>query len=253
MPENWKSYFANVNGKPSSIALDLALREHAPMPAKAWLLWVWIYLRDPGPNGMTSQAEFPTISAIEHELTQELGTRCQAIYAGRVTGERRRELYFYGADKKDFKRAVKNTMSGFRSYRYDFDAQHEPDWNQYFNVLFPSDEAMEKIKNQDVLEALMKRGDDLKDVRDVHHWIYFKTAKDREWYASKVRELGYIIEDETQDQKEGQPCGLTITRDQAVTPDATDNAVLELFRLAKQVNADYDGWEAQLISKADSN
>src|SRR6185437_10612660 len=189
MTENWKSYFANVNGKPSSIALDLALREHAPMPAKAWLLWVWIYLRDPGPNGMTSQAEFPTISAIEHELTQELGTRCQAIYAGRVTGERRRELYFYGADKKDFKRAVKNTMSGFRSYRYDFDAQHEPDWNQYFNVLFPSDEAMEKIKNQDVLEALMKRGEDLKAIRDVHHWIYFKTAEDRAWYASKVREL----------------------------------------------------------------
>lgn len=253
MPANWKSYFANVNGKPSSVALDLALRDSAPIPKKPWLLWVWIYLRDPSPNGMTSQAEFPTICAIEDELTKQLVIGCEAIYAGRITGDRRRELYFYGADKKDFKRAVKNAMSGFLSYRYDFDAQHEPDWNQYFNVLFPSDEAMEKIKNQDVLEALMKRGDDLKDVRDVHHWIYFKTAKDREWYASKVRELGYTIEDETQDQKEGQPYGLTISRNQTVTPDATDNAVLELFRLAREVNADYDGWEAQLISKADSN
>jgi uncharacterized protein (TIGR01619 family) len=247
MPENWKSYFANVNEKLSSIALDLALCEYAPMADKPWLLWVWIYLQSPRPDGLSDRSEFPTICAIEDELAKQFADNCDGIYAGRITGDSRRELYFYGADKKNFKRAVKDAMSGFRSYRFDFDAQHEPDWNQYFNVLYPSDEDMQRIANRDVLDALEKEGDTLKPVRDVHHWIYFKTAEDRAWYTSKVRELGYTIEHQSEDQKEERPYALTITRDQSVTPEAMDHAVLELFRLAKQIDADYDGWEAQVI------
>ena len=247
MPENWKSYFCNVNEKLSSIALNLALEEHAPMPNKPWLLWVWIYLQSPSDKGMTTSQEFPTISAIEDELSKQIAEKCGGIYAGRITGDNRRELYFYGSDKKNFKRAVKDAMSGFRSYRFDFDAQKEPDWNQYLNVLFPSDEDLQRIANRDVLDVLEERGDTLEPVRDVHHWIYFKTPEDRDWYTSRVGALGYTVEDKPDRPDDTHPYGLAITRDQSITPDEINDAVLELFRLAKQVSADYDGWEAQLI------
>lgn len=247
MPENWKSYFCNVNDKFSSIALNLALEEHAPMPDKPWLLWVWIYLQSPSDKGMTTSQEFPAISAIEDELTKQTAEKCGGIYAGRITGDNRRELYFYGTDKKNFKRAVKDAMSGFRSYRFDFDAQKEPDWNQYFKVLFPSDENMQRIANRDLLDVMEQRGDTLEPARDVHHWIYFKTSEDREWYASQVSALGYMTEDKPDRPDDTHPYGLAITRDQSITPDLINDAVLELFRLAKQVGADYDGWEAQLI------
>ncbi len=246
MPEIWKSYFCNVNEKLSSIALDLGLRERAPLPDKPWLLWVWIYLQSPRPDGLSDRSEFLTISAIEDELTKQLGENCGGIYAGRITGDGRRELYFYGSDSKKFKRAVSSAMSGFRSYRFNSDAQKEPDWNQYFNVLFPSEENMERIKNQDVLSAMMERGDKLEPVRDVHHWIYFKTREGRDWYKSAVAQHGYAIEKETDAEREAHPFGLIITRDQSVRQVEIDDAVLELFRLAKHVNADYDGWEARV-------
>jgi regulator of RNase E activity RraB len=41
---------------------------------------------------------------------------------------------------------------------------------------------------------------------------------------------------------------LTITRDQSVTSEKINEAVLELFRMAREVDAEYDGWEAQLIA-----
>lgn len=250
IPDNWGSYFANVNNKLASIALNLGLRSYVPMHDKPELLWVWVYLRMPKPNGLSESSEFQTISAIEDELEKRVSVACDAIEAGRITTDGRREFYFYGATDKGFRSAVSNAMGRFNRYKFDLDSQKDPEWNQYLNVLYPSDEDLEKIKNREVLEALMKHGDTLTPVRDVHHRIYFGSLEDRKWFASKARDLGYDIEDESEDRTHWptHPFRLQITRDQSVTPDQIDNAVIELFRLAKQVNADYDGWEAQVIA-----
>jgi regulator of RNase E activity RraB len=127
--------------------------------------------------------------------------------------------------------------------------KYEPDWNQYRNVLYPSDESMERIKNRDVLEVLEEHGDTLEPVRDVHHWIYFKTSDDRKLFAEDVLQLGYRVEDQAEDWKHESPYSIQITRDQSVTPGKIDDAVLQLFRLAKELNGQYDGWEAQVITK----
>lgn len=247
MAENWKSYFCNVNDKLASIALDLGLRENAPMSDKPWLLWVWVYLQSPRPDGLSDSGEFETISAVEDELNRQLATSCRAIQAGRITTDGHREFYFYGAAETGFAAAVRSAMKQFKKYRFELGSQHEPEWNQYLNVLYPSDESMELIKNRDVLEVLERHGDSLKPVRDVHHWIYFKSAQDREWYSREIRQLGYTIENESEDVKEIRPYGLHITRDQSVTPDKIDEAVLELFRLAQKVDGEYDGWETRIV------
>ena len=248
MTENWKSYFCRVNDIYASVAVDLGLNENAPMAAKPWLLWVRLYLRSPRPDGLSSQEEFPTLCTIEDKVTEQLGEACAAIQVGRITTDGRRELYFYGATERNFKSVVRETMSMFPEYRCDFDMLHESDWNQYLNVLCPSDEDMQQIKNLDVLEVLERHGDTLDAVRDVHHWIYFKSLEDREWYAQQVAEIGYTIEDQNHRPKDEHPYGITITRDQSVTHNEIHDAVMELFRLAKQVDAEYDGWETQVIT-----
>jgi uncharacterized protein (TIGR01619 family) len=248
IPENWGSYFANVNDKLASLALNLGLRASAPMPDRPQLLWVWVYLHAPKPNGLSDSSEFQTLSAIQDDLTKRIGAACNGVEAGRVTTDGRREFYFYGANDKDFKRAVSEAMSGFKGYNFDLGSQKDGEWNQYLNVLYPSDEDLQKMKNQDVLDVLMKHGDTLTPIRDVHHWIYFRSSDDRNWFAAEARSLGYRIEHESENQAgKEHPFGLQITRDQSVTPDEVDEAVIGLFRLAKEVDADYDGWEAQVI------
>jgi uncharacterized protein (TIGR01619 family) len=249
MTENWKSYFCNVNSKLASIALNLSLNEGAPIQTKPWLLWVWVYLQHPRPDGLSDQGEFETISAIEDALLKGLASTCQAIEAGRITTDGHREFYFYGSSANGFEAAIRAAMRNFSAYKFDVGKQHEPEWDQYRNVLYPSKESMERIKNMDVLEVLEKHGDTLESVRDVHHWIYFKTSNDRRLFAEDVLQLGYTVEGQLEALENEFPYSIQITRDQSVTPAKIDDAVLELFRMAKELDGEYDGWETQVIAK----
>jgi carbohydrate-binding DOMON domain-containing protein len=61
-----------------------------------------------------------------------------------------------------------------------------------------------------------------------------------------VTALSYKIGPET-DGPQDRPFGLVIARDQSITPDQIDGAVVELYRLAKQAGAEYGGWEAAVV------
>ena len=248
MSENWNSYFCNVNDKLASIALDLGLSKEVPIESKPWLFWIWVYMKSPRPDGLSDNSEFDVLVAIEDELAKQLKTACEAIEIGRITTDGRREFYFYGGSAVGFENAAQKALRGFKGYKFDLGTKEDPEWSQYLNVLYPSEEDMQKIMNREVLENLRKYGDTLSPVRDVHHWIYFRMPEDRERYASEARELAYQIEKRIERENEERSFGLIITRDQSVTPKEIDEAVLELFRLAKEMDAEYDGWEAQVIS-----
>jgi len=244
--ENWNNYFSNVNGELSSIALDLELKKSAPDTMRPWLLWVWVYLKSPKPNGLSDSSEFEILSNIEDALTQSLGSNNGAIQAGRITGASRREFYFYGAHEDGFEEAVASAMRQFPGYKYDADTKEEADWNQYLNLLYPSEEDRERMKNSDLLHVLEEHGDQPERVRPVDHWIFFRTAADRDHIAEQASDLGYKVVNKSEIDDKERPYSLHISREQSVTPDVIDEAVVELFRYAKLVDAEYDGWETSV-------
>lgn len=244
---DWGSYFANVNDKFASIALDLGLKASAPDADRPYLLWVWVYMQAPRPDGLSDSAEFDTLVAIEDALLESIEGPCQALQAGRITTDGRREFYYYGASDTQFRDTVAAAMQKFAGYQFDVGAQADPGWQQYAQVLYPTQEDFQRIQNSRVLSQLMKHGDTLQPARDVHHWIYFRTAADRAEFVAKTQALGYSIVSETEKQDGERAFALRITRDQGVTPGEIDDAVIELFRLAGQHNGDYDGWETRII------
>ena len=191
MTENWKSYFSNVNDKFASIALNLGLRPSVPMSDKPWLLWVWICLQSPNAEGLTTNSEAKVIWGIEKELEKALDAACGGIHCGRITTDGKRELYFYGKTDSGFEAAVGAVMSSIDGYQFDLGTQREPDWNQYLNVLYPSDESMQRVGNLDVLETFEKQGDMLEAEREVQHWIYFRRKIDRDWFVQAAEQRGY--------------------------------------------------------------
>jgi uncharacterized protein (TIGR01619 family) len=243
----WGNYFTTINGALASVALDRSLRPKAPMASRPHLLWVKIQLRSPKPNGLSDRSELQALASIEDQLSGQLKAACRAVEAGRVTTAGHRELYYYGADDAGFQGAVSAVMQQFNAYKIDMGSKADPEWRQYLGVLFPTGEDFQKMSNMDVLGGLLDAGDTLQPVREVRHWIYFGTPTDRQQLAAKVKALGYKIEQEAEGPQD-HPFGLVIARDQSVTPKQIDDAVLELYRLAKQAGAEYDGWEAALVA-----
>ena len=105
------------------------------------------------------------------------------------------------------------------------------------------------MENRKVLDVLEQKGDTLQRPRDVWHWIYFRTDGDREQFRSAVTPLQYRLESKPDREDSEFPKGICIVRFQSVKPSELDDAVIELFRLAKKYCGDYDGWETQVISQ----
>jgi len=247
MSEDWNFYLCNVNDVLASVFLDLGLRKRVPDKSKPHLLWVWVDLRWPREDGLSASAEFDSLKAIELELTATLISAFDAVLCGRITTDGRREFYYYAQSSERFEAAVEDAVSRFRDYEFDCGSKLDPEWRQYLDVLYPSDEDRQHIENRKVLDVLQEKNDTLKAPRDVLHWIYFRTEMDREEFLLAVSPLEYRIQSQPQRDCSDFPFGLCIVRFQCVKPTELDSAVNELFRLAKTHRGDYDGWETQVI------
>src|SRR5436190_1889688 len=177
MEPHWASYFYNVNGKLASIFLDIALQ--APDLGRPWLLWIWVYFKQPRPDGLSSSEEFPTLCAIEDKLNALMQQHGRASLAGRITTDGRREFYYYAPRNSGVELALAEVAEAFGTYEFDSGTQHDPNWNQYLNVLYPPREELQRITNREVLDLMQEQGDQPDSPREVTHWSYFKTAEGR--------------------------------------------------------------------------
>jgi hypothetical protein len=243
---SWGHYFTKANGALASVALDRSLRPKAPMAGRPHLLWVKIQLRSPKPNGLSEQVEQQALGDIEDQLRSGLRAAGRAVEAGRITTAGHRELYLYGTDDSGFRDAVAAVMQKFNAYKFEMGSKADPEWRQYLDALYPTGEDFQRMSNMDALNGLLDAGDTLRPAREVRHWIYFGSRDDRQSFAGKVTALSYKIGPET-DGPQDRPFGLVIARDQSITPDQIDGAVVELYRLAKQAGAEYGGWEAAVV------
>lgn len=248
MAEGWDSYFCNVNGVLASIALDLDLRRIAPDQKNPNLLWVWVYMKSPREDGLSSRSEFETLCAIEDELTKAMTDRCDAVLCGRITTDGRREFYYYAPRSEHLAVVLQDIMNRFGGYEFDYGSKSDPKWTQYVEVLYPSEEDRQRMENRKVLDALERKGDTLQRPRDVWHWIYFRTDIDRDQFRRAVIPLQYRVQSESDRDDSEFLKGICIVRFQSVKPGEINDTVIELFHLAKEHNGDYDGWETQVIS-----
>lgn len=248
MVDDWASYFCKVNDKLASIFLNLGLASEAPMTLKPWLLWVWVYFQAPRPDGLSDGKEAPELFLVEDALNLQVDRACKGILCGRITTEGRREFYFYAETKDGFGSAIEIALAGFRGYRFDLGEQEDSLWNQYFNVLYPCRDDLQRIKNRQLLDVLQKQGDVLSAAREVQHWIYFLSEQSRSCFREEAINAGFKIG--SQSQVEGDhPFGITVLRTQSVEHELIDNTVVELLRLAEQFHGEYDGWETPVITE----
>lgn len=245
---NWGQYFCNVNSKLSSILVDLELKAWVPDPLRPDLIWIWVYMNSPRPDGLSSNEEFQTLNSIEDALTQRLERDCDACLAGRITGDGRRELYYYGRSPANLSLLVEGELTSFPGYRSDFDTQPDPDWRQYLDVLYPSEEDLQAIKNLEVLEALGNAGDKPEIVRPVWHYVFFNSHNARKQFIKWSKDNGFeSVERVRSDGPGALETGMVcVVRSHSTTAADIDKNVLQVFIAAKEFGGEYDGWETSV-------
>lgn len=245
--EDWDFYFSNVDDILGSFYVDLGLAKIAPLADKPNLVWISVNMNNPREDGLSSNEEFDTLSAIEDRLQEFITGKHNSIYAGRLTTDSRRDFYFYMGDTTLYDKTISESMVAFPAYSFDLGIKEDNQWKQYFNFMYPNPRQFQSIQNRKVVDNLEKNGDPLTKERQVDHWIYFKTDGDRTDFLKKIEPLKFDIVSGDEKTSFGDfPYKLHISRVDNVDLDSVDSYVLDLWEFANECNGDYDGWETSV-------
>jgi len=247
LSDEWDFYFARVNDAVSSIFVDLGIRADVPVESRPWLLWVWVQLQAPNPDGLSTSDEAPKLNEIGEALDATISATCGAQLVGRITGNSRREFYFYAAEPGELTASVANAMKVFAEYKYETGSTFQPEWEQYL-MLYPSETNLERMQNRRVLEALAEQGDAHEIPRKVDHWLYFGDEASRAACRETLAAIDFAVEDEgmVEEGVGDLPYVLVVSRVDAVDTHTINGITLELQRLAGEYCARYDGWECEV-------
>lgn len=250
MSDEWDFYFGRVNGAVSSIFVDLGIRPDVPVEKRPWLLWVFVPLQSPTAEGLSSNSEGARLHEIGEALDAHISAACGAQMVGRITGAGRREFYFYGEEPGPLEEAVAQAMKAFAEYGKDCGSTLEPEWDQYVNLLYPSETNLQRMFNRRVLETLAERGDSHETPRQVDHWLEFADEDTRAACRDTLVAIEFKVESEflSEEVDDEMPCTLVVSRVDSVDSHTINGITLELARLAQEHGGRYDGWESPVVS-----
>ncbi|HUQ12347.1 MAG TPA: DUF695 domain-containing protein [Steroidobacteraceae bacterium] len=253
MSDDWDFYFARVDGAVSSIFVDLGVRPDVPLEKRPWLLWVFVTLRSPGAEGLSTNEEAPVLQSIGEALDANISPTCGAQMVGRITGSGRREFYFYGEEPGPLDEAVRTAMKSFAEYEQECGSALQPDWDQYVELLYPSDTNLQRMFNRRVLQELSEQGDVHETPRQVDHWLEFATEESRSSCRDTLVAIDFKVEDEFAAEEPGEelPYTLVVSRVDSVDSHTINGITLELTRVAAERGGRYRGWECQVAGSGE--
>lgn len=248
MSDEWDFFFARIDEAPAAIFIDLGIRADVPLEKRPWLLWVWTQLQAPKADGLATNEEAARLNAIGEALDPVISATCGAQLVARVTGDGRREFYFYATEPGELQTAAASAMLAFPDYKYDFGSTFQPDWDQYL-MLFPSDANLERMQNRRMLESLAQQGDIHELPRKLEHWLNFANEATRTACRDALISRGFAVEGQSQSEDQGDelPWQLVLSRVDRVDSHAINGITIELAGLAREHDGVYDGWDCMAM------
>lgn len=246
LPQNWDFFMCRIEGAPASIRTNLALIEVAPLEGLTQRLQFYIKMKKPRPDGLSSNEEYPILCDIEDAIGEKAGAT-GAVLAGVVKSEGFLELWFYTQNAKTLAKTCEEALQAFQGYESGYNIAEDPEWEDYFDFLYPDEFSYQTMQNRKVLMQLEKNGDKMEVPREIDHFIYFKEAAQQQAFAKEAEAKGFKVrfnDDEfVEDRKaEGKEYPYMVEATREDSPLAIDDIVWDLLELASPFEGNYDGW-----------
>ncbi len=247
MTGDWDFYFLHVDDKPSSMYVNLGIRNSAPKPSLPFMAYARIHMNSPRDDGLSSQEEFDTLMAIEDQMKAQLVGE-ETEYVGRCTTNSCRDFFFYIAQTPEWERRVAKCMNSFPTYTYEADTREDADWSTYLSYIYPNETNRQMIENRRVCDALTQNGDKLHKSREIDHWTHFADATSRDAFVAEANQLGYSVRSLSEPTGDDNRYGAHMWRVDVPAFDSIDDVTLPLFKLAAIHGGEYDGWESIVVT-----
>jgi uncharacterized protein (TIGR01619 family) len=247
---DWEVYFTNVDNMPAFFSVDLGFADVVPLPEKPYLLEIVVGLQTVDADGFPEEEEWEALEAIEDTLVTTLEARLEANFVAKTLNNGKRGLYFYTGETLLLEQLMEQIAAAFDTYNMEYQVTEDPQQSIYLEYLYPDEEAMLRINNKRMLQALEEQGDQSHIPRKISHWLYFKTAEDRNACADLLKAEGFSME-AMAETEEALPCELEVSRAEKADEEAITTVTSMLWQLAKKYDGDYDGWETIVIQEND--
>ncbi|KXK49259.1 MAG: Regulator of ribonuclease activity B [Chlorobi bacterium OLB5] len=246
--ENWDFYFTQIEDSPVSVFVDLGLNRVLPVAENPFVLTMFIEMLNPLENGFCTKEESEELFKIEDRITPLLVNKSGAIFAGRMTYDGDRVLYYYLKTKDGAKKSINAAMAEFPDYSFSVNIEDDPEWEYYTDDLYPRDYELHTIMNRHIVQNMKEHGDNGSLPREVNHFIYFKEEAGRKNFADEAVKMGYEIASmHIVDDSKEFPLSLIIKRYEPVKYDEVNDTTSLLYDMAEDNGGRYDGWETMIV------
>ena len=249
--EDWGVYLCNAFAYdlPAVIRTNLALRDFEYTANYPNRLHLQILYKNANDSGFPTREEGEYVYSIE-DAVEEIVKQHGDMLAGVVKCDERVRIFAYTKNELGYYDEISAVMSeNFPDYAYTLAVVDDPDWELYFQALYPDRYEYQSIMNMRLIEDIKSDGDSMVP-RVLEHCLLFKTEENGEAFLAKVMEDGFIklsSEDRTDNEAidKEYPYLLVIGREDAF--ENIDEIVWYLMDLVEEFDGEYDGWGCHIV------
>lgn len=248
--ENWDVYMAQYEKGVGSTVINMSLKAKAPIKQFPYLLKAGVTLIHCDQEGLPVKVEFETLYQISDSVKQIIDAATKNKFSGTFSYLCERTDYYYVNDTTELRKLIMAAFkSYFPNYQYAVTIKADEDWKAYLTFLYPNEETLQFMSDEKVILNLNKEGDDLSKPRQVDHWLYFKTATDRDNFIAYAISEKFKVENKQFLKDAVLKYQLQISRKDFVNMAAISKLTSELRKKAVALNGNYDGWETFVIKE----
>ena len=249
--EDWGVYLCNAFAYdlPAVIRTNLALRDFEYTANYPNRLHLQILYKNANDSGFPTREEGEYVYSIE-DAVEEIVKQHGDMLAGVVKCDERVRIFAYTKNELGYYDEISAVMSkNFPDYAYTLAVVDDPDWELYFQALYPDRYEYQSIMNMRLIEDIKSDGDSMVP-RVLEHCLHFKIEENGEAFLAKVMEDGFIklssenLTDNEDIDKE-YPYLLVIGREDDF--ENIDGIVWYLMDLAEEFDGEYDGWGCSVV------
>ena len=249
--EEWGVYLCDsfAYDLPAVIRTNLALRDFEYTANYPKRLHLQILYKNANDNGFPTREEGEYVYHIE-DAVEEIVKQHGDMLVGVVKCDERAHIFAYTKNELGYGDEISEMMSeNFPDYAYTLAIVDDPDWELYFQGLYPDRYEYQSIMNMRLIEDIKSDGDSMVP-RVLEHCLLFKTEENGEAFLAKVMEDSFIkLSSENQTDNEDidkeYPYVLVIGREDAF--ENIDEIVWYLMDLAEEYDGEYSGWGCHIV------